>query len=241
MIYSLIIVILIAAIIMLTKIKNDLKIALLILLLIFAISKFYKHKNTLVMHSNLKDIDLKLTTVSQGTNYTHHCYLAACTAVYNYLMSASNPKFVPISIDKAWSLVKEAPKKDRIRTTFQKMLLPSNFQYMAGISYDDKLIEIIKISISNGWPLIAGIGSPNESTSTIGHYVIISGINANNTKIKVNDPWNAKPSDKGEWVDVPKKGTPLKGIRASKYWQILELYFAKNYKEKLIKYKINVN
>lgn len=177
---------------------------------------------------------LDLTTVSQGgrgSAHAHNCYLAACTTVMNYVTGSRT------SMDEAWARIgKTSPATDRIRTTFTRLGLPSNLAYMAAVSYSASPTQLkaIGTSIANGWPVILGIGGRGTSTAEIGHYIVLGGVDstANPTKFVLHDPWNAPANDRGVMVPVPKAGAPVTGLRASRSWVALEVYFAKNYKTK---------
>ncbi len=72
---------------------------------------------------------LDMTTVSQGgrgSAHAHHCYLAACTTVFNYLTKAN------VSMDTAWARTGQTmPPTDRVRSTFTRLGLPTTLGYMA--------------------------------------------------------------------------------------------------------------
>jgi len=177
---------------------------------------------------------LDITTVSQGgrgSAHAHHCYLAACTTVFNYLTRSS------ITMDQAWSrTAQQMPETDRLRTTFTRLGLPSTFGYMSAVSYSASTTQLAAIgtSIANGWPVVLGIGDNGTSAAQIGHYIVLGGVDntANPTKFVLLDPWNAPANDRGVLVPVPAKGTPVTGLRAARTWVALEVYFAKNYKTK---------
>lgn len=177
---------------------------------------------------------LDMTTVSQGgrgSAHAHHCYLAACTTVFNYLTKSS------VSMDTAWARTGQTmPATDRVRTTFTKLGLPSNLGYMAAVSYTASATQLkaIGTSIANGWPVVLGIGPNGSSAAEIGHYIVLGGVDstANPTKFVLLDPWNAPANDRGVMVPAPAAGAPVTGLRASRSWVALEVYFAKNYKTK---------
>lgn len=177
---------------------------------------------------------LDITTVSQGgrgSPHAHHCYLAACTTVFNYLTRSS------VTMDQAWSTTaQQLPATDRIRTTFTRLRLPSTLGYMAAVSYSASATQLAAIgtSIANGWPVILGIGDNRTSAAEIGHYIVLGGVDstANPGKFVLLDPWNAPANDRGVMVPVPAKGKPVTGLRAARTWVALEVYFAKNYKTK---------
>jgi hypothetical protein len=177
---------------------------------------------------------LDIMTVSQGgrgSAHAHHCYLAACTTVFNYLTRSS------VTMDQAWSTTsQQMPATDRIRTTFTRMGLPSTLGYMSAVSYSASASQLAAIgtSIANGWPVILGIGANGTSAAAIGHYIVLGGVDstANPKKFVLLDPWNAPVNDRGVMVPVPAKGRPVTGLRAARTWVALEVYFAKNYKTK---------
>jgi len=177
---------------------------------------------------------LDLTTVSQGGRgsvHAHNCYLAACTTVMNYLTGSRT------SMDEAWARIgKASPATDRIRTTFTRLGLPSNLGYMAAVRYSASPTQLkaIGTSIANGWPVVLGIGPQGTSAASIGHYIVLGGVDstANPTKFVLHDPWNAPANDRGVMVPAPSAGAPVTGLRASRSWVALEVYFAKNYKTK---------
>lgn len=177
---------------------------------------------------------LDMTTVSQGgrgSAHAHHCYLAACTTVFNYLTKST------VSMDTAWARTGQTmPATDRIRTTFAKLGLASDLGYMAAVSYtaSPTQLKAIGTSIANGWPVVLGIGSNGTSAAEIGHYIVLGGVDSttNPTKFVLLDPWNAPANDRGVMVPVPAAGAPVTGLRASRSWVALEVYFAKNYKTK---------
>ncbi len=177
---------------------------------------------------------LDMTTVSQGgrgSAHAHHCYLAACTTVFNYLTKAN------VSMDTAWARTGQTmPPTDRVRSTFTKLGLPTTLGYMAAVSYTASATQMkaIGTSIANGWPVLIGIGANGTSAAEIGHYIVLGGVDntANPTKFVLLDPWNAPVNDRGVMVPAPKAGAPVTGLRASRSWVALEVYFAKNYKTK---------
>lgn len=177
---------------------------------------------------------LDMTTVSQGgrgSAHAHHCYLAACTTVFNFLTKST------LSMDAAWVRSGQTmPPTDRVRTTFTKIGLPSTLGYMAAVSYTASATQLkaIGTSIANGWPVVLGIGSKGTSAAEIGHYIVLGGVDSvtTPTKFVLLDPWNAPANDRGVMVPVPTAGAPVTGLRASRSWVALEVYFAKNYKTK---------
>ncbi len=175
---------------------------------------------------------LDIVTVSQGgrgSAHAHHCYLAACVTVFNYLTAK------PTTMDAAWVKTGQTmPATDRIRTTFTRLGLPSTQGYMAAVSYTASATQLkaIGTSIANGWPVMLGIGSRGTSAAEIGHYIVLGGVDSTTspTKFVLLDPWNAPVGDRGVMVPVPRAGAPVTGLRASTGWVALEVYFAKNYK-----------
>lgn len=177
---------------------------------------------------------LDIVTVSQGgrgSDHAHHCYLAACTTIFNYLTTS------PITMDQAWARTGQTmPARDRVRATFTGIGLPLASGYMAAVSYTASATQLkaIGTSIANGWPVMLGIGAKSASAAEIGHYIVIGGVDStlNPTKFVLLDPWNAPVNDRGVMVPAPKAGAPVTGLRASRSWVGLEVYFAKNYKTK---------
>lgn len=172
---------------------------------------------------------LGVITVPQEPTGDHkrHCFLAACLTVYNYVMPSA------FTMDQGWDILQHTvPKTDRIRQTLQRLEMPLSCMYMSGVRYTNHPDQWNRIyeSIRHGWPIIVGIGPRNTlSTPTVGHYLVLSGID--NKNVLVHDPWDAKDEDEGHWITFPPVGQPLEGIRASRRWTPLELYFAKHYKK----------
>lgn len=175
---------------------------------------------------------LGIGTVSQGgrgSPHAHHCYLAACTTVLNYLTGSRT------TMDEAWERTgRQMPPADRIRTTFTRLGMPAALAYMAGVTYSASPVQLraIGTSIANGWPMILGIGKAGTSTAAIGHYIVLGGVDstASPTQFQLLDPWAAEDGDPGVLVPAPKAGGAVPGLRASKAWVALEVYFAKGYK-----------
>ena len=182
---------------------------------------------------------LGLTTVSQGgrgSPHAHHCFLGAVLTVHNYF-------FEDITMDEGWSdyLGEVAPATDRIRKTMEALgMQTAGSGYMGAVGFAGTASQNASIgkSICNGWPVVVGIGPNGTSAASIGHYVVISGVNSCTapTQINVHDPWNAPANDPGVMTPIPAKGKPLTKMRASTGWVPLELYFAKKYATKFTKY-----